>query len=197
MIVVFYIAAAVAIIATILAITRLSAIHGLLYLVVSFLALAVVFYLLGASFVAALEIIIYAGAIVVFFIFVVMLLNQGAETIHIERLWLTPRAWIGPAILAAVLAAELVYVVVSSNASRSQFIMVGPRDVGLALYGPYLLGVELASFLLMAGLVGAYHLGRRITEKSETHDGTDSIELRLDSGGDLVRTGAERPAGAP
>lgn len=162
---VFYIAAAVAVIATVLAITRLSAIHSLLYLVVSLLALAVIFYSFGAPFVAALEVIIYAGAIVVFFIFVVMLLNQGAETMQIERLWLRPGIWAGPAILAAVLAAELAYVAISSSTARSAAAIVGPREVGLSLYGPYLIGVELASFLLMAGLVGAYHLGRRSTER--------------------------------
>lgn len=188
----FYIAAAVAVIATILAITRLSAVHGLLYLVVSLLALAVVLYLLGAPFVAALEIIIYAGAIVVLFVFVVMLLNQGVKTIDIEKRWLGPRVWIGPAILAFVLAAEFAWTISTSTHSDAGTAMVSPQQVGLALYGPYLIGVELASFLLMAGLVGAFHLGRRITQREETSHGANSLELRLDSGGDVVRAGADR-----
>lgn len=189
---VFYIAAIIAIIATAMAITRVNAMHGLLYLVVSLLALAVDFYALGAPFVAALEIIIYAGAIVVLFIFVVMLLNQGVATMKIERSWLAPRIWLGPAILAIVLAGELVYAVSVAPSSRAGARMVGASEVGLSLYGPYLLGVELASFLLLAGLVGAYHLGRRIGEKSETNHGEHSVELRLDSGSDLVRAGPER-----
>lgn len=188
----FYIAAAIAVIATILAVTRLSAVHGLLYLVVSLLALAVVFYLLGAPFVAALEIIIYAGAIVVLFVFVVMLLNQGLRTIEIEKRWLTPRIWVGPAILAFVLAAEFAWTISSSTGSQAGTAMVNSQQVGLALYGPYLIGVELASFLLMAGLVGAYHLGRRIAQKEETSHGAGAVELRLDSGGDLIRAGADR-----
>lgn len=192
MIAAFYIGAIVAIIATILAVTRINAVHGLLYLVVSLLALAVVFYVLGAPFVAALEIIIYAGAIVVLFIFVVMLLNQGVTTMKIESSWLTPRIWIGPAVLALILTGELTYAVSASSAHNAGAAMVSPAQVGLALYGPYLLGVELASFLLLAGLVGAYHLGRRITGKMETIHGADSTELRLDSGGDLVRAGADR-----
>jgi NADH-quinone oxidoreductase subunit J len=193
---VFYIAAGVAVIATILAVTRPSAVHGLLYLVVSFLALAVVFYLLGAPFVAALEIIIYAGAIVVLFVFVVMLLNQGVKTIEIEKRWLGPRIWVGPAILAFVLAAEFAWTVSTSAPSYAGGAMVNPPQVGMALYGPYLIGVELASFLLMAGLVGAYHLGRRITEKEETSHGAGSVELRIDSGGDVVRAGAGRDSSA-
>jgi NADH-quinone oxidoreductase subunit J len=193
---VFYIAAIIAIISTVLALTRVSAIHGLLYLVVSFLALAVVFYLLGAPFVAALEIIIYAGAIVVLFVFVVMLLNQGVTTMHIERSWLTPRIWIGPAILAIILAGELVYAVSVAAPSPAGARVVSPAEVGLSLYGPYLLGVELVSFLLLTGLVGAYHLGRRIVQKLETNHGADSVELRLDSGGDLVRAGPGRDSRA-
>ena len=58
-------------------ITRLNAVHALLYLVVSLLAVAMVFFILGAPFVAALEVIIYAGAIMVLFIFVMMMLNIG------------------------------------------------------------------------------------------------------------------------
>ncbi len=62
-----------------LAITRLVAVHALLYLIVSLLAVAVVFYTMGAPLVAALEVIIYAGAIVVLFVFVVMMLNLGTQ----------------------------------------------------------------------------------------------------------------------
>jgi len=75
----FYIAAAVAVISTVMAITRLVAVHALLYLIVSLLAVAVVFYTMGAPLVAALEVIIYAGAIVVLFVFVVMMLNVNGS----------------------------------------------------------------------------------------------------------------------
>jgi NADH-quinone oxidoreductase subunit J len=78
---VFYIAAAVAIASTMMAITRLDEVHALLYLIVSLLAIAVVFFVLGAPFVAALDVIIYAGAIMVLFVFVVMLLNLGQAAI--------------------------------------------------------------------------------------------------------------------
>ncbi len=160
---VFYISGAIAIAATVLVITRLNAIHALLYLIVSLLAVAVVFYTLGAPFVAALEVIVYAGAIMVLFLFVIMLLNQGPETVAMEREWLRPGTWLGPAILATILFAELIYAS-SLNGSQISGNPVEPRPVGAALFGPYLLGVELASMLLLAGLVGAYHLGRRLRE---------------------------------
>src|ERR671916_818090 len=97
----FYLAAAVAIISTIMVITRYNIIHALLYLVVSFLAIAVVFFVLGAPFIAALEIIIYAGAIVVLIIFVIMMLNLKEEAAQQEKEWLKPNIWIGPSILSA------------------------------------------------------------------------------------------------
>lgn len=161
---VFYISAAVAVVSTVLAISRLDPVHALLYLIVSLLAVAMVFLALGAPFVAALEVIVYAGAIMVLFVFVVMMLNLGARTREQERRWLRPGMWTVPAILAAILAGELIcvcFVGWTRRAAVGAGRVVGPREVGLALYGPYVLGVELASILLLAGLVGAYHLGRR------------------------------------
>ena len=87
----FYIASGIAVIATLMVITRHNLIHALLYLVVSFIAIAVVFYILGAPFMAALEMIIYAGAIVVLIIFVIMMLNLKEEAVEQERRWVRSR----------------------------------------------------------------------------------------------------------
>lgn len=162
----FYLSAAVAIIATLLTITRAYAVHALLYLIVSLFAVALVFYSLGAPFVAALEVIIYAGAIMVLFVFVIMMLNLSPEASRMEQAWWTPGMWTGPAILAALLLAELIYVLLGGGQPLTAGMTVEPKQVGIALFGPYLLGVELASMLLLAGLVGAYHLGRRPGEET-------------------------------
>jgi NADH-quinone oxidoreductase subunit J len=195
----FYVASAVAIISTLLTITRLNVVHALLYLIVSLLAVATVFYTLGAPFIAALEVIIYAGAIMVLFVFVVMMLNLGERATRQERAWLKPGMWIGPAILALVLIAELGYLLFNARTAGVPLGSVEPKAVGVALFGPYLIGVELASMLLLAGLVGAYHLGLvspdiRILEETER---ADSGERRNAAGGDLVRAGSDRTAGAP
>src|SRR5215467_5650959 len=145
----FYISAAVAIAATLMMVTRLNAVHALLYLIVSLLAVAVIFFVIGAPFIAALELIIYAGAIMVLFLFVVMLLNLGQRAIEIQRALLTPSAWIGPTLLAVILGAEVVYLLTGAGPSGDMAHVVGPQQVGLALYGPYLIGVELASMLLL------------------------------------------------
>ncbi len=162
----FYVAAVIAVLATLMVITGRSAVHALLYLIVSLLAVAVVFYVLGAPFAAALEVIIYAGAIMVLFVFVMMMLNlSGAAAAARMRSWLSPAAWIGPAILAAALLAVLEYMLAYGGAMPAAAGEVTSKAVGIALFGPYLLGVELASMLLLAGLVGAYHLGHRRLEE--------------------------------
>lgn len=158
---VFYLSAAVAVFSTLMVITRLNAVHALLYLIVSFFSVALIFFVLGAAFVAALEIIIYAGAIMVLFVFVIMMLNLGPQAQEQESQWLKPKAWIGPSFLAVILVAELIYLIAASGATSPAGSEVTPKQVGIALFGPYLLGVELASMLLLAGLVGAHHVGRQ------------------------------------
>jgi NADH-quinone oxidoreductase subunit J len=65
-------------------------------------------------------------------------------------------------VLGAILLAEMVWVLARGPLSAAQSTAeVSPKQVGIALFGPYLLGTEVAAFLLLAGLVGAYHLGRR------------------------------------
>ncbi len=168
----FYIAAAISLISTSIVITRTNATHALIYLIVSLLAIAVIFYLLGAPFAAALEVVIYAGAIMVLFLFVVMMLNLGSDSVAQERRWLDPRGWIGPGILTFVLLLEMLYLIAGSGLQTSG-VPVSPKAVGIQLFGPYLLAVELASILLLAALVGAYHLGRRYlrARREEEPDG--------------------------
>ena len=156
-----YLEATVAVIATLLAITNYNPLHALLYLIVSLLAVAMVFFSLGASFAGVLEVIVYAGAIMVLFVFVVMLLNLGKTTVDQERRWLRPRTWIGPGLLSLALLIELARVLVQEGDDVTvAHQAIAATQVGVALYGPYLLAVELASMLLLAGLVTAFHLGR-------------------------------------
>ena len=165
--VLFWIPGLVAIVSTVAVITRKNASRALVYLVVSLLAVAVVFFLLGAPFAAALEVVVYAGAIVVLFLFVVMMLNLGRTSVERESRWLQPGMWVGPFILVAILGIAFAYAFAKASGVDTAGDMVGPKAVGIALCGPgpYLLAVELAGFLLLAALIGAYHLGRRYLEE--------------------------------
>ncbi len=160
----FYAIAVVAIFATIRTVTNTNPVHALLSLIVSLLSVAGLFFCLGAPFAAALEVIVYAGAIMVLFVFVVMMLNLGQATTAQEKRWFTAETWAWPAGLSFLLALAVVWLLASGQYDPQTAItgtqVVDAKLVGISLFGPYLLLVELASLLLLAALVAAYHLGR-------------------------------------
>jgi NADH-quinone oxidoreductase subunit J len=157
---IFIIAGSVAVIASVMAISNRNAIHALLYLIISLLSISIIFYILGNPLIAALEVIVYAGAIMVLFIFVVMMLNIGMEE-ETEKKWLTPKMWIIPGILAAVLLVIFFYVLRDFRGQKLASEMITPKETGISLFTTYLIAVEIAAVLLLAGIVGAYHLGRQ------------------------------------
>ncbi len=164
----FYLSGAIALIASIMVITNKNAVHALLYLVVSLLALAMCFYLLGAPFAAALQIIVYAGAIMVLFVFALMLFNINSDDIKRESKWLQWQGWVGPALLVLVLLFEITYLLQFHPVWSAEPVqLIDARSVGTLLFGPYLLAVEIASFLLLAGLVGGYHLAKKMPDKDK------------------------------
>lgn len=185
----FYIASAIAILATLRVITNANPVHALLSLIVSLLAVAVIFFTLGAPFAGALEVIVYAGAIMVLFVFVVMMLNIGTQVDQQERKWLEPRVWIGPALFALVLLAEMGWMLSTASGATAGHTLVDGKQVGIALFGPYLLVVELASLLLLAALVAAWHLGkhdeheeRRSARDAELHAAEMKLNLKKPGG---------------
>jgi len=160
----FYAIALITIITTIRTVTNTNPVHALLSLIVSLLSIAGLFFCLGAPFAAALEVIVYAGAILVLFVFVVMMLNLGSVTVAQEKRWYSADTWAWPAGLAFLLGLAMVWLLGSGDYSPQAAVagvqVVGAKEVGISLFGPYLLLVELASLLLLAALVAAYHLGR-------------------------------------
>ncbi|AXF76485.1 NADH-quinone oxidoreductase subunit J [Erwinia tracheiphila] len=156
----FYLCGLVAVLTTLRVITHTNPVHALLYLIISLLAVAGVFFSLGAYFAGALEIIVYAGAIMVLFVFVVMMLNLGDAVQAQEREWLKPTVWLGPGLCSLLLLAVVVYAILSVHDRGIDGTMIDAKAVGISLFGPYVLAVELASMLLLAGLVVAYHIGR-------------------------------------
>jgi NADH-quinone oxidoreductase subunit J len=156
----FYLAASVALISTIAVIVQTNIVHALIYLILSLLAIAVIFYVLGAPFAAMLEAIVYAGAIMVLFLFVIMMLNLGQHTIEEEKQWLSGKVWLSSGVMSAVLLAQFIKVLSSQDMAMSPDT-VSVFEVSALLFGPYVLAVELASILLLAGLISAYHLAKK------------------------------------
>ncbi|MFH1488506.1 MAG: NADH-quinone oxidoreductase subunit J [Pseudomonadota bacterium] len=154
----FYLIAAVILAATALAITRRNPVHAVIYLIISFLGSALLFYLLGAPFLAAVEVIIYAGAIMVLFLFVVMILRVEKAGEPKFR----PGQW-GPATLLGFLFLLVVAVLVfkdpGSRVSLEKAVAM-PRDFGHFVFQRYFLAIEIISFLLLVALLAALHIGR-------------------------------------
>jgi len=156
----FIISAVLALLTTALAITRANPVHALLYFVLSLLCMAVIFFTLGAPFAAALQVIVYAGAIMVLFLFVVMMLALDKAAMGRERDWIARPVWVPPLLLIGLLATELGRRMLPRTVPTAP-ISVTPQAVGVKLFTTDLAAVELASMLLLAGLIAAFHLGRR------------------------------------
>lgn len=173
----FYLLAIVAILASLRVITRTNPVHALLNMIVTLLALSGIFFALGAPFAGALEIIVYAGAIMVLFVFVVMMLNLGTQSTLEEESWLSSSAWAVPAGLAFIVGLTLFSLIgmkYGSEGMMPAFIgvePVTPKMIGTKLFTEYLLLVEIAGFLLLAGLVAAYHLAKSaLDDENESHN---------------------------
>jgi NADH-quinone oxidoreductase subunit J len=154
----FQLSAGIAVVATVMTVTARNAVHALLCFIVSLLAIAITLYVQGAVFAAALEVIIYAGAIMVLFLFVVMLLNvKPNESKGARKRW----AFAGPFALAALLMIELGFVLNRAASTPSEWFEISPQAVARSLFTTYAVVVELTSFLLLAGLIAAYHVAKK------------------------------------
>ena len=162
----FYLFAAIAMVASLLVIAQRNPIHSVLLLIASFGALSGLYVLLDAPFVAVIQIIVYAGAIMVLFLFVVMLLNAPHEdTEHDLRVHPLLRA--GPlgfgVVLALALGGELAWALVRG---RESGVFAGGsvssvRSIGRSLFTDYAFQFEVTSVLILVAMVGAVVLARR------------------------------------
>jgi len=155
----FYILAAVVVIATLLAITARHTVHAIIFLATSFFALAAIFYLLGAPLVAVFEVIIYAGAIMVLFLFVIMMLDTGkwdkAHAPSFAQWW--------PAIILGLIIFGAMYTLFAVNLPETitAWSYVDARQFSLLLFKRYGVAVEVISLQLLFALVGSLYLARR------------------------------------
>ncbi|GAB4567544.1 MAG: NADH-quinone oxidoreductase subunit J [Geothermobacteraceae bacterium] len=156
---IFYILSAVALLATLMAITRRNPVHAVIYLVHAFFALALIFYQLGAPLVAAWEVIIYAGAIMVLFLFIIMMLELTPGEEGKGPGW---GQWLPVLLLGGTIAACTILLLNAdpraTEALGSHY--VSPRDFGYALFKDYALAVEVVSFQLLFAAVGAFYVGK-------------------------------------
>jgi NADH-quinone oxidoreductase subunit J len=161
--VLFFILAIVAVASGVGVIAQRSAVRSALFLLVNFCCLAGLYILLNAQFVAVVQVIIYAGAIVVLFLFVVMLLGmeRAEETADSRRY-----QWIIGILLGAVLLAGLVWTVIqAASVTASEWVSDGVRAIGQALVTGYVIPFELAAVVLLVAIIGALVLAKRRLEE--------------------------------
>lgn len=181
----FYALGLVAIIASLRVIMLANPVHAILSMIVTLLALAGIFFIIGAPFAGALQVIVYAGAILVLFVFVIMMLNLGTKNEARESKWLASDVWAVPTALTFIIAVVLVYMLSLGNGISTVdgtvatatigAQTVSAKQVGIALFTEYLLLVEVAALLLLAALVAAYHLGKRaLDDENESHTSRNS-----------------------
>jgi NADH-quinone oxidoreductase subunit J len=163
----FYAFAVLAVAASAMVVGLRSPVHSVMLLILSFAALAGLYILLDAPFVAVIQIIIYAGAILVLFLFVVMLLNLPRELAEVPRRHVLGPRRFGVA-LAAVFAAELVWAVWHAATAReavgaaaSAQAVESVRTIGQVLYTDYAFPFEVTSLLIIVAMVGAVVLAKR------------------------------------
>jgi NADH-quinone oxidoreductase subunit J len=163
--IIFLYFAAVILVSALLMITRRNPIHSVMFMLLLFFHIAGVFVLLNAEFLAAVQLIVYAGAILILYLFVAMLLNVDKESaaVRANRFW----PWI--AVFGVLVAGEIVLLISRGSFPAEAGLPMRPentgvRELGSVLYQKYLVPVEVASLILLVGLVGAVMLAKK-TEK--------------------------------
>lgn len=159
--------AAVILISAVLTVTRKNPIHSVLYMLLLFFHIAGVFVLLNAEFLAAVQIIVYAGAILILCLFVVMLLsiNLEATADRANRFW----PWLTG--FSVLIAGEIGLLVVQGRFPADaghpmrEASSTGVGALGIELYTNYLVPFEVASIILLVGLVGAVMLAKKTTKE--------------------------------
>jgi len=155
--VIFYVLGVVILTATGFAVTRRQPVHAVLYLIVAFLGTGALFLLLGAPLLAAFVVIVYAGAIMVLVLFVIMILQQSPRESGLLSEW-------GPATLLGIVFLAVAVAMLFKDPG-SGIVLKGavarPRDFGRFLFDRYWLAVEILSVLLLVALVAIIQLGKR------------------------------------
>ncbi len=157
----FIILSVLAIAFAVMVVVTKNPVHSVLYLVLTFFSIAGHYVLLNAQFLAAVHIIVYAGAIMVLFLFVIMLLNLNKETEPHKSVWLKVSATVASGLLLVVLvgsirSAETIDAPVAFDSSIGLI-----ENLGKTLFSDFLLPFEVSSILLLSAMVGAVMLGKK------------------------------------
>ena len=158
----FWFLSALGLFSAIMVVISKNPVHSVLWLIIVFFTISGHYILLNAQFLAIVNLIVYAGAIMVLFLFVIMLMNLNGETEPQKNKWLKIAGVIGGGALLLVLVAAL-----KDADSRNQMAQMGTGDIGLihnlgiALFREYVIPFEISSILFLSAMVGAVVIGKK------------------------------------
>ena len=160
--IIFIYFALVIIVSALLTITRRNPVHSIMFMLLLFFHIAGVFVLLHAEFIAAVQLIVYAGAILILYLFVVMLLNVDKESSAARA----NRFWPWMIAFGLLLAGEIMLLISRGSFPAEAGLPMwlagsGVKELGIVLYQKYLVPFEIASVILLVGLVGAVMLAKK------------------------------------
>jgi len=164
--IIFYILAGLLVVSTGLAVSRSRLVHAVVFLIISFFATALLFYLLGAPFLAALEVIVYAGAIMVMFLFIIMTLKLEKGDKGGSGSWV-------PAIIMGGISLVLLVALLWTGPDHGALLkpaMAVPEKFGKYLFREFWFSIEIVSFLLFVALVGALYLAKENGNRKKSTD---------------------------
>jgi NADH-quinone oxidoreductase subunit J len=158
---IFYFLSFLAILCGIMVVVEKNPVHSVLYLVITFFAIAGHYILLNAQFLAAVHVIVYAGAIMVLFLFVIMLLNLNKESEPHKSIYAKGAAVVAACILMIILIGALKQTTLLPAPGNVSADLGLVENLGKVLFTQFLLPFELASILFLSAMVGAVMLGKK------------------------------------
>ncbi|NKN32019.1 NADH-quinone oxidoreductase subunit J [Marichromatium bheemlicum] len=185
----FYVFAAITVLAAGMVVTRRNPVHAVLYLVLAFFSSAALWLLLEAEFLGLVLVLVYVGAVMVLFLFVLMMLDIDLATLRAGFIRYLPLG----VVIAVVMAVQILLVVGPGNFGAEQFPTPAAaaadvsniEEVGLLLYTDYVYPFELAAVILLVGIIAAIRLTLRRRPGTKYLDPTQQIQVR--KGPDRVR----------
>ena len=158
---IFYFLGVLAILSALMVVISKNPVHSVLYLIITFFAIAGHYILLNAQFLAAVHVIVYAGAIMVLFLYVIMMLNLNADVEPNKSKWLKLAATMAGGLLMIVLVGALKNVSENHSSSTPDMKIGFVQNLGHALFNEFALPFEVSSILFLAAMVGAVMLGKK------------------------------------
>jgi NADH-quinone oxidoreductase subunit J len=194
MLTLFYVLAAILVLAAVRVITAKNPVHAALALVLSFFTAAMLWILIKAEFLGVSLVLIYVGAVMVLFLFVVMMLDINFEALR-KGFWRSAPVAL---VVAAIMLAEMALVITSRHANIQTLpepAVASTKALGALIYTQYFLPFQLAAVLLLVGMIAAIALTLRKRKNTKYQNPGEQVAVEAADRLSIVKMAADKPAG--